>query len=232
MTQIQSLLSQLNLQELPLSVYDIGAFVVLFLFFVINYYRGFLSAFIGLVKTVVAVIVGLLLSNRFSEQLYSILLEKRLVMYVYRELSSVAEGLKQSFSNNFIGSHISSFLETNPIGSDLQKASQLVVDSTMKDLIVSTFHIFIFAIGFLICLYIFNGIQNLFKKTNQVPVLGSMNRFGGGLLGLTIGIAFLYFVSAVLCLIIHIWNPSFLQETSIIHSHFFGKIYILNPFYN
>lgn len=219
-----------NLIENYLNLYDAIFVVVIFLFFIISYRNGLLYSVVSLFKVLGSAVLSGYISNRYSYNIYERFMKDSLIKKVSEKLSDFNNGLINTFGNDAIGKAISEYLGKTALGSDVNSISEMIIEGGLQDTIVGGIKLIIFVIVFLIMILILSWIQSILLHTNEVPVLGFLNRLLGGIFGVLMGIVILYIMSMLINVLLD-YGASFLSEDDILSSHLFSYIYKLNPFF-
>ena len=219
-----------NLIENYLNLYDAVFFIVIFLFFIISYRNGLLYSVVSLFKVLGSAVLSGYISNRYSYNIYERFMKDSLIKKVSEKLSDFNNGLINTFGNDAIGKAISEYLGKTALGSDVNSISEMIIEGGLQDTIVGGIKLIIFVIVFLIMILTLSWIQSILLHTNEVPVLGFLNRLLGGIFGVLMGIVILYIMSMLIYVLLD-YGASFLSEDDILSSHLFSYIYKLNPFF-
>lgn len=198
----------------------------------LSYRRGFLYTIIGLVGYVLSVLAALALSVPLGAWIYTHLLQNLLLAnaknYIAGQtLSSFTETFGQSVKQFAPGLDLSSLFQQGA-GQLAGAAAQAVVQPIGMAIGRGIAFIVLFFL-FIAAVHIF---ENLSLAISHVPILGTLNRIGGALLGFVKAVLVLF----VLCTLISALLPalafsSFPLTSSVIdHTTVFKFFYQLNPF--
>ena len=173
------------------------AIVLLILFTILRYKKdGFIAGIINLLGTVISLVVSNIVSHHYTPKLIDKFVSPYLVEKVenYVRNIKVSENIENPFEKfsaiipekyseliiNWWQDYIASMQGIEPL-------KQITTD-IVNDVLAGILSIVIFIIVFIICKLLVKFIVALFVNINKLPLLGDINIFLGGVMGLLIGI--------------------------------------------
>ncbi len=221
-------------------LYDGAALLILIVCVVIGRKNGFTKTVIQTVGFVLSVVAAVTVSRICATLLYTTLIQPALLTTLEASLENavdtetVVEGLKNAVSGlPAISALLFDFsgVETSLSESVSLKASEIaatVEEGVLRPVIEPLFETFLFVIVLLLLLAVVMLLAKGSKSVNEVPVIGKVNAFFGGVVGFVNGLVALCALAAVLNVIIKIKGDSaFLSEEIIGKSFLFHYVYDL-----
>ena len=212
------------------NIYDVIFVIILLVSFIISYRNGLLYSVFSFFKVIGSAIGAGYVSNKYATVLYDRFLKDKLVSSVAQKLSDFRDGIISSFDKDIIGKAITEYLSKTSLGGDVEKISEIIVDDGIQNTIVGGIQLFLFIVLFLVILILLTCVQNILLHTNDVPIIGFMNQFLGGVFGILIGLVILVIISMLISVFLD-YNASFISKEAVMNSHLFSYIFKLNPFY-
>ena len=149
-------------------IYDGVVVAILLLGFFLCWHKGFVSALVDVAALAASGAVAVIVSGLIAPALYGILLQKR-----------VEEAL-QSAGSQMSDPWLQSLVSTN--------------GAKVTEILTSGIRVVAGVVLFAVAFLLLSLIARAFRGLNRIPVLGSVNRLLGGILGLAIGL--------VICLVL------------------------------
>ena len=217
--------------SLEFNPYDILFVAVILVFFAYDFYKGFLYSVVSILKVGVSAWAGHYVSTRYAAYLYDQFMKEKLIEQVTEKLINFRDGLISSFGDDYIGRAISSYLKSSALGGDLSKTAESVVAEGLQETIVNGFQLILFVAVFVLLIIIISIIQGFLTQTNEIPLIGFVNRLLGGIFGALIGL-FILMLIAMMCSVLLKYNISFIDQQEILSSRLFSILFKLNPFFS
>lgn len=218
------------LSSLEVNIFDVIFVIIILVEFFIHYAKGFLYSVISLFKIIGSVLIAGYVSDRYASSIYDLYIEERLITKVAEKLADFKDGLISTFDEGILGEAISSYLSKHTFDDDINALSQTIVSENMENTILSGIQLILFLFVFILGIVILSSLQNLLLHTNEIPVLGFINRVLGGALGIIIGLLLIYLISMAISIILK-YNNSVIPLDLLMESSLFSPLYKLNPFY-
>ena len=212
-------------------ILDITVVVILIVSFCIGWRRGLISSLLQLLGFAISLIAAWIFSRSITTYVYERFVRDKIVDNVSNKLSSSVDGVVEATKGIFgkLADVGAAFFDYSTISED--KASELgekIVDQTIASPVQAVLRAIIFIILFAIFMLIIKLLSRLFKGVNKLPVLGTVNKMGGGLIGIVEGLIMCYLVVVGVSIIITLsadkllWLNSDIVDQSRLFSILFG----------
>lgn len=203
---------------------------------------GLLSAIIQIFGTLISLVGAHAFATFADTPVYEFLFEKTVANQVENLVNdSEANGIEalsetvlsvlpdsmQSLFEDVYGS--STLLET---AGSTDQIVQVIMESTVSLIITQIIFMVLFFIGFVVCRMVVCLLVNLLRAANYIPVLGSVNRVLGWMLGAVGGVLDFYLAFCVLWVVILLTGDMVpvINTTDLAGSWFFELFQKYNPF--
>ncbi len=219
---------------------DIAVVVIVIVSVIFGFKRGLLSSLISLAGSIASFIGASYLSDIVSRWVYDTFISSRIVSSISDNITQSTDG--DSFLNMLENSSLGNFIDmqkaTDAIGGFFQGASdldpsgnaELLANTLVMPSVVSVINIIVFILLLIIFLTLCGIIIKVSDGLNYVPIIGGLNRFFGGVVGVFIGVVICVIIATLVNIIIPLLNSSDLIESWIDNSTVFSIIYYNNPF--
>lgn len=189
-------MSEFNLTEFYPYIFDIALLVILIICVIYGCVKGFLSMFVAFVGRIAAVILALILSSFFAKYAYSTFIEPQVTETVNAKVEEILETDKNAAAEEIINKATEGMPEfiknsalscSNLIKIDDDKKAEIadtIEESVISPIVSSAMQIVIFIILLTIFLIIVKFLSKSFGEINDWPIVGKLNRFLGGVLGM------------------------------------------------
>ena len=185
-------------------IVDVIMVVIVLVTTIVSVYRGFVTSFVRVLGVFVSVFVSLVVCRVFSELIFTSLFRQSLVDSIAERIDFTT-GLENAFGaleTGIIGLILGLFGGMNKLHDFLETAvwrdefdlAESIVDGVVKNPVVALIKVILFLIAFALISILISLIAKATGIFNTVPVVGGINRFFGGVLGLVYG--------TVLCLLL------------------------------
>ncbi len=199
---------------------------------------GFTKAFVQTAGFAFAVISALVIGRILSSLLYTMLLKPGIIETIENSLGKaintedVIKNLEEAVASlPAVSKLIFDFGAVEESLGDAVDMSNLKIAESVEESVISPvvlplIEIIIFAIALLLLLAVITAIARKSKKVNEVPVIGGVNAFFGGVAGALEGTVVLAIFSTVLRFVIKAYGSSvWLSEKIISNTYIFKWIY-------
>ena len=219
-------------------IYDILAAVIVLACVFRGKKDGFAKTAIQTVGYICAIIASLVISRICAALIYSFMLEPALVSSMEASLAEAVDA--ESVINNLTGAiedlpavsyllfDFSSAAESllSSVGTDYSAIAENVAESVIRPMMEPILETVIFAVSLIILGTVVSFIAKGSKIVNDVPVIGGINAFFGGVFGILNGILELCIGAAILRFIISAGLfPEYFSEEIISETYLFRWIY-------
>lgn len=198
----------------------------------LSYRRGFLYTIIGLVGYVLSVLAAMALSAPLGSWIYTHLLQNILLTHAKNYISGQT---LSSFTETF-GQSIQKFAPGLNLTTLFQQGTGQVENATIQTVIQPIGIAIGRSIAFIVLFFLFIAAVHIFENlslaVSHVPILGTLNRIGGAVLGIVKALLVLF----VLCTLLSALQPLLtfsnvpLTTTVINQTTVFKYFYEMNPF--
>lgn len=191
-------------------IVDLIAVALIIIMVVLSARKGFLSGFVSFVGWLVSAFVANTFCTVIADYVYINFIHSKIYDAVFDALSNHTLSVSSSYSDFFeslpeslrtlLGSVDPEVL--NKIFSDPQRTLESVSSQICEDIIgpiVMTLLVALsFIVIFLICMFIVNLLARLFKGVRKIPIIGPINTFFGGVIGVAEAIIIIYVIKIVI----------------------------------
>lgn len=222
--------------------YDALAALILLLAINKSARLGFAQTIVGLLGQICSFFGALFLGKAGSRLIYQLFLGKRVLRFleeslgdavsandIISSLSETADSLP-TFLANFYG--LSDDALQNSIGSTVRDAVQLLEEQVVEPAVTGFLHIVIFLIAFAVFSLLARHLAKAVGLMFKLPIIKTVDRFCGALLGILQGGINLYLLALLARLVLYFVNdpPGFFNERLIMDTLIWSRIYEFNPF--
>lgn len=203
-------------------VLDIIIAALLILGFFVYYRKGLLAAAVGIIGAIASLLIAFWASEKLTPFVYDNFVENKLGSFVQEKLVDGGS----DYLSGLLGTDVDLSGITGTGGEDGvegEKTGGIIgetVASNARNIVRTVLAIIIFALALLIT----RLLARLLRRANDVPLLGSVNKLFGGVLGLAMGALWCYIFVSVCALIIKVsmnslgWLNSDMVDKSILFS--------------
>lgn len=194
-------------------LYDMLPLVVIFAVVLSYYKRGFLAGLVGLVGNLVSLGGAVFVSRRLSDPLFDLIFGTSVVDKISRAIAAGEADLAKVLET-YVGFLPDSFRQTilvkleAAIRLDGVSAAQRVVTEVLQPLLAPVLALTIFFLVYFLLRLAVLMIRNLMQVANHLPLLGTVNRLMGGLLGVIAGLLDVYLLFCICFAVTIITNNS------------------------
>ena len=190
----------------PAAIVDIVLIAVLAISLILGLARGLIHTLLGVVIFVVALMAGGWIANTVTEPVTDYLMpyiEEMVVQKVAGSLvdpeavASVAENERLGDFGGMIGEMID-----NAVTSGMATLSE-----ALSGILRTVVYAVVFLLSVLVLTWLLRLITSPLRLVDKVPVLGMVNRLGGGALGLILGVLICFLIAALVKLT-HLIDPA------------------------
>ncbi len=201
--------------------------------------RGFAAGLVQFVGNLASLIGALVLSHQASPLLFEKFFQNGFVTSIQNTISAEGTVNVQQIIEKYAG-----FLPAG-VKENLNETASLLVDSSTANLaarlvdeviaplLTPIIAIVLFFVAFALCRLLVGLLVAVLTNVNRIPVMGSVNRFFGFLMGLLAGVVDLYLVLCAVWAVIVITGGSigFLNDQALAGSITYSLFGRFNPFY-
>ncbi len=209
----------------------VGVFIV---FFIIGWRRGLISELLRIVGFAVALLAAWILSAPLTGWIYEQFVKQKIITQVSERITSTVDGTVFSGGSFWeklgdLGSEIASYATVTP--DEAAKLGEKFVNNTLAAPVQAIIRTIVFVILFALLLLVIKLVSRLFKGLNKLPVVGTVNRIFGGVLGLVEGAVVCYIFVAIAAITVKLTGDELLWLNSdlINDSKLFSLLYNFNP---
>ncbi len=201
--------------------------------------RGFAAGLVQFVGNLASLIGALVLSHQASPLLFEKFFQNGFVTSIQNTLTAEGTVNIQSTIEKYAGflpESIKESLTASAAGlldSGAPDMAVKLVDEVIAPLLTPIIAIVLFFVAFALCRLLVGLLVAVLTNVNRIPVMGSVNRFFGFLMGLLAGVVDLYLVLCAVWAIIVITGGSigFLNDQALAGSITYSLFGRFNPFY-
>ena len=201
--------------------------------------RGFAAGLVQFVGNLASLIGALVLSHQASPLLFEKFFQNGFVTSIQNTLTAEGTVNIQSTIEKYAGflpESIKESLTASAAGlldSGAPDMAVKLVDEVIAPLLTPIIAIVLFCVAFALCRLLVGLLVAVLTNVNRIPVMGSVNRFFGFLMGLLAGVVDLYLVLCAVWAIIVITGGSigFLNDQALAGSITYSLFGRFNPFY-
>lgn len=197
-------------------ILDVGICIVMFLSIFVCYRRGFLRSVFGLLSNILAIIISSWLGSFLSNLIYDNFIRDKVVDSVSESIAGAVGSQTQSVETaaNNLPDYVNTILglfgyTTDSLNSGINNAVETqslniaqAVESVIAPIIMAIMTIILVIILFIIIRIIFGKLIKLADIVSRAPVIRTVNKIFGGLLGIVNGFIIVYFITAVVSALI------------------------------
>jgi len=188
-----------------MTIFSIGLDLLIVLIVVISiktaYQRGFMRSIVALVGYILSIFIAINISNAFAPILYENTIKEGIVTKVNSAVSQEIKdtGVEQAVSSTIeaMPDYISK-LVTDYFGGEKGVVDKLsknkeqvtsdfgttIADEIVAPIVIPLIRAIMLIVVFAICIIIVNLVARLFQGFYKIPILGGINSFLGGVLGI------------------------------------------------
>lgn len=229
-------------------VIDGISLLVLIIFAVASYHKGFLYTVVRLGGTVAALLFSFYYSQPVAELVYSRFLEgwateavrNNIGLLRTADYSSFVQSVQEMLAD--MPSAIGTLLQ-NSIGNSMQQwyetlsqadptlAAGVIVDMAVQPVLTGAARVAVFCLMFFVLMLLVTTLAGLMKTVNYIPLIGSFNEMLGGILGLAQGMLYLFVIAAAVWFLLSAAGGSFagLSEETVQQTLLFRWFYQAGP---
>lgn len=201
--------------------------------------RGFAAGLVQFVGNLASLIGALVLSHQASPLLFEKFFQNGFVTSIQNTLTAEGTVNIQSTIEKYAGflpESIKESLTASAAGlldSGAPDMAVKLVDEVIAPLLTPIIAIVLFFVAFALCRLLVGLLVAVLTNVNRIPVMGSVNRFFGFLMGLLAGVVDLYLVLCAVWAVIVITGGSigFLNDQVLAGSITYSLFGRFNPFY-
>lgn len=201
--------------------------------------RGFAAGLVQFVGNLASLIGALVLSHQASPLLFETFFQNGFVTSIQNTLTAEGTVNIQSTIEKYAGflpESIKESLTASAAGlldSGAPDMAVKLVDEVIAPLLTPIIAIVLFFVAFALCRLLVGLLVAVLTNVNRIPVMGSVNRFFGFLMGLLAGVVDLYLVLCAVWAVIVITGGSigFLNDQALAGSITYSLFGRFNPFY-
>lgn len=201
--------------------------------------RGFAAGLVQFVGNLASLIGALVLSHQASPLLFEKFFQNGFVTSIQNTLTAEGTVNIQSTIEKYAGFLPESIKESltasasGLLDSGAPDLAVKLVDEVIAPLLTPIIAIVLFFVAFALCRLLVGLLVAVLTNVNRIPVMGSVNRFFGFLMGLLAGVVDLYLVLCAVWAVIVITGGSigFLNDQALAGSITYSLFGRFNPFY-
>ncbi len=191
-------------------IVDLVAVTLIIIMVIVSARKGFLSGLVSFVGWLVSAFVAHTFCTVIADYVYINFIKSKIYSAVFNALSNHTPSISSSYSDFFesLPESLRTLLgsvdpETlNEIFSDPQRTIESVSLQICEDVIgpvVMTLLVALsFIIIFLLCMLIVNLLARLFKGVRKIPIIGPINTFLGGVIGVAEAVIVIYVIKIII----------------------------------
>lgn len=213
---------------------DLLVIAVFIVFFIVGWRRGLISELLRIVGFAVALLAAWILSAPVTGWVYESFVKDKIVSQVSEKITTTVDGTALTGASFWeklgdLGSEIASLVTVTP--DQAAKLGEDFVNNSLAAPVQAIIRTIVFVILFALFLLVIKLVSRLFKGLNKLPVVGTVNRIFGGILGLAEGAVICYIFVAIAAIIVKVTGDELLWLNSdlINDSKLFSLLYNFNP---
>jgi len=224
-------------------LYDAIALIILLMSISKTARIGFAQTITALVGRIAAFFGAMFIGKSVSKLIYELFLGRHVESFLEEsiagstEISDIVSSLQDAvdtlpdFMANFYGldSHID--LE-GALDTSIADVVSLLEEQLVEPAVTGFIHIVLFLISFAVLCFLANRFAQAVGLVFKLPIIKTVDRFFGGLLGILQGGINLYLIALVVRFILYFISdpPALLSEAVIDETFLWSRIYYFNPF--
>ena len=220
-------------------VFDLIMLVLLVTVALVYARRGFAAGLVQFIGNLASLIGALVLSHEASPVLFEKFFQNGFVTSIQNTISAEGTVNIQTTIEKYAGflpASIKESLTASAAGlldSGAPDLAVKLVDEVIAPLLTPIIAIVLFFVAFALCRLLVGLLVAVLTNVNRIPVMGSVNRFFGFLMGLLAGVVDLYLVLCAVWAVIVITGGSieFLNDQALAGSIAYSLFGRFNPFY-
>ena len=175
---------------------DLILTIIILIFVIVAYKKGFIASLLDFLGTIIAWIASINLSEFLSLWLYNTFVKTPITDYVYLKLTESANTAAESLVASIpefiytaattFGIDINSIISSNS-GLEIDTAVSSITSGIVEPIITILIRIIVAILLYIIFAFFIKMLSKLFKNVNKIPIVGSLNKFLGIVLGLLKG---------------------------------------------
>ena len=230
------------MEFLLLICYDAIAVVILLLAVSKSARVGFAQTITAVLGRIAAFFAALFVGKAGSQLIYTLFLDNRIMRFLEETIadsataSEVLESISQAaetlpdFMANFYGltgSQLESSVTDSVVG-----AVRALEEQVVEPAVTGFLHIVIFLITFAVLCFLVHHFSKAVGLVFKLPVIKTVDRFFGGILGILQGGINLYLIALLVRFALYFISdpPAFLNEGLIMDTMIWSRVYEFNPF--
>lgn len=175
---------------------DLILAVIILIFAIIAYRKGFVASLLDFLGTIIAWIASINLSTFISGWIYQTFIKAPITDYIYLKLTESANTASESLIASipeFIKTAATAFnidfnsIIANNSGQEIEMAVSSITSGIIEPIITILIRIIVTILLYIVFAYIIKLLSKLFKNLNKIPIVGSLNKFLGIIVGLLKG---------------------------------------------
>lgn len=191
-------------------IVDLIAVALIIIMVIISARKGFLSGVLSFVGWLVSAFVAKTFCTVVADYLYINFIKSKIYDAVFNALSSYAPSLSSSYSDFFeslpeslrtlLGSadpEVLNSIFSNP-HSTLESVSSQMSEDVIGPIVLTLFVALSFIVIFLLCMFIAKLLAGLFKGVRKIPIIGPINTFLGGVVGVAEAVIIIYVIKIII----------------------------------
>lgn len=196
----------------PSLTLDIILIIVLFIYSIRGYLNGLLASVAELAGNLGSLIAAAFASNAWAPRLFKGALRKSLVERSYNYLAQASRQVDIQTAVTDVAGGLPRFLVENILGKaqetlstilrPTQESAAYLVDEFLRPIITPCISVVIFVLVFRAVKIVCGILSKFLKKINDVPILGTANKWTGFVIGIVIGGINIILLSFLLSIII------------------------------
>lgn len=230
------------MEFLLLICYDAIAVVILLLAVSKSARVGFAQTITAVLGRIAAFFAALFVGKAGSQLIYKLFLDNRIMSFLEETIadsataSEVLESIGEAaetlpaFMANFYGltgSQVESAVTDSVVG-----AVRALEEQVVEPAVTGFLHIVIFLVTFAVLCFLVHHFSKAVGLVFKLPVIKTVDRFFGGLLGIVQGGINLYLIALLVRFVLYFISdpPAFLNEGLIMDTMIWSRVYEFNPF--
>ena len=174
-------------------IIDLILVFVILIFVIIAYKKGFIASLLDFLGTIIAWIASINLSAFASTWIYQTFIKEPITDYVYLKLTESANTTAETLASSipeFIHSAAITFgidinnIILNNTGLEFDSAVSSITNGIVEPIITILIRIIVVILLYIIFSFVIKLLSKLFKNINKIPIVGSLNKFLGIIVGL------------------------------------------------